>query len=335
MLQFTNPKCQIEEGIGGSLWFSPPSVDTKATGIGDGFFLPAAIRNTPFCALQDHDEVWILVFSMFVELPSIFSLASLARGFSSLLTSEWVWAGRPVVVPPSLLARLAPVLSEWLPAWKRASKIVIPKSAQLMSQVLLKAPELPVEIAWRFDTHYKGNGVEVINHGRTVRRIHGADEELVALGDSPLTSRLNGSLFFEVALDDRSTFDVDDGDYVNDFGIGVTACPPSEMDELGTVADEVPLSWVVDFTAASVILSINNCEVFKGKNLSALGLREGDRVGLCMTGAGSIEVLVNGYIREQLVPPIGKGVPTGVPLYPVLDLYGCTMQLSRTDTDYL
>lgn len=38
------------------------------------------------------------------------------------------------------------------------------------------------------------------------------------------------------------------GDQINDFGFGVTASDPEELDELGAVADEVPRSWVVDFT---------------------------------------------------------------------------------------
>mmetsp|Transcript_102855 Transcript_102855/g.162380 ORF Transcript_102855/g.162380 Transcript_102855/m.162380 type:complete len:391 (+) Transcript_102855:45-1217(+) len=329
MLHFTNPKRHGYEELEGSLPFF-----VKEMGIGDGFFLPASIRNSSTCTLQGHDEVWALVFSMYVELPYIGALAALARGFSSILKSEWLWAGRPVVVPPSLLAALAPVLSEWLPAWKKASKLVLPKSAQLATQISTKAPDLPVEIAWRFDSHFKGNGVEVVNHGRTVRRIDGADEDLVVLGDAPLTSRPNNFTFFEVALDDRS-MDVGDSDFINDFGIGVTACPPSEMDELGSVADEVPLSWVVDFTSASVILSVDNSEAARGKNLSARELAQGDRVGLRMTETGSVEVLLNGRIREHLVPPLGKRVPAGVPLYPVLDLYGCTTQLSRTDADFL
>jgi hypothetical protein len=276
------------------------------------------------------EEVWILVLSLQIEVARIGTIANIARGFLALLKSESVWANRPVRLLPSLVPQLAPMLSAWLPAWRHASKLIIPRSKQLISELARRAPDLPTEVAWRFDAHLHGEGVEVTNHGRSVRRIEGAEEELVALGDAPLPK--TRPPFLEVMLDDRSA-EVQSYDMVNDFGIGFTACSPSTIDELGAVADEVPNSWVVDFTQSSVLLSVNNSEAAKGKNVNAAMLSDGDRVALRVTEAGSIEVFINGQLHEHLVPSGDRQVPQGLDLFPVLDLYGCTVQLSRTDAE--
>lgn len=291
-----------------------------------------AVETTPSTLHQLPEEIWIYFLSMVVEVPLICLLSRVARGVSSLLKSEFVWANRAVLISPASVVTLAPTLSSWLPAWKLVQKLVVPRSSQLLAELSRKAPELPIEVAWRFDQMFKGEGVEVINYGRTVKRCDGAEEELVVLGDAPLpqsafSDRGRERLpFFEVVLEDRS---VEPQDIVNDFGIGVTACPPCDMEELGAVAVEVPSSWVVDFAQSSVMLSINNSEVAKANHSSCL--KEGDRVGLRITTRGSIEIFINGMLYEHFVPPTDKCVPSGVSLYPVLDLYGCTMQLSRTD----
>jgi len=98
------------------------------------------------------------------------------------------------------------------------------------------------------------------------------------------------------------------------------------------VADEVPRSWVVDFTAASVVLSVNNQEAAKGRCVTADDLREGDRVGLRLM-PGLVEVYINGILREQLAPLPEDCVPIASGLFPVIDLYGRTVQVSRTDAE--
>lgn len=278
------------------------------------------------------ETAWCLIFSLVADLPRIACLSRVARGFSSLLQSELVWANRAVHIPPAVIEGLAPVLGTWLPAWRLAAKLIIPRSAQLIEELTLQTPHLPIELAWRFDSELKGDGVRVVNHGRSVQRLDGAEEELVVIGDAPLTKTVGSSVapYLEVTLDDRSTVV---HDMLNDFGIGVTQRPPSNVGELGTVADEVPLSWVVDFTQFSVVLSINNKEAAKGVNARGDDLKEGDRVGLRVTPAGSFEIFINGTLREHLTPPADEGVPRGVELYPVLDLYGCTAQISRTDAE--
>lgn len=280
------------------------------------------------------EEAWALALSYGIDsLTRIGTMACVARGFPALLKSEMVWLDRPVTIPPNILTGLAPQLGSWLPAWRCASKIVVPRSQQLILELSEHLPGVPLEVAWRFDQKLKGRGIEVVNNGSAVRRMENADEEFVVLGDAPLMQTV-GSLvapYIEVTLDDRSAASMDGG--VNDFGIGVTAQPPSGMDELGSVADEVPLSWVVDFTKNMVALSVNNREAAKGRAICGDVLREGDRVGLLVTNAGALEIYLNGILREHLVPSSGDCVPKGVDLFPVLDLYGCTKQLSRTDAD--
>jgi len=278
------------------------------------------------------DEAWEIVFSLIVDLPRIGSFARVTRGFSQLLKSPMVWAHRAVEVPFGMISGLAPQLDTWLPAWRQASKLVVPRSKQLLAKLSKDVPELPIEVAWRFDARLNGDGVEVINFGWSVKRVADAEEEFVVLGDAPLTQTVSATglpPYLEVILDDRSADSA--GDILNDFGIGVTAQPPSDIDELGSVADEVPLSWVVDFTKHSVVLSINNKEAAKGYGVSGEVLREGDRVGLRVTAAGTIEIFINGKLHEHLVPLPSECVPPGVDLFPVLDLYGCTARLSRTN----
>lgn len=285
---------------------------------------------------QMSEQAWCLVLALVMDVTRIGCLSRVARGFSAMLKSESVWAWRPLEIPPTVnLETLAPMLGTWLPAWRLATKLIIPRSKQLSAELAQQMPDLPVEVAWRFDPVLKGDGVKVINSGLSVRRLKDADEELVVLGDAPLPQTVAAPdasalpPFLEVTLDERSS-DVA-GDNLNDFGIGVTARPPTNIDEMGAVADEVPLSWVVDFTKSSVVLSVNNQEAAKGLKVCADDLEEGDRVGLRVTAAGSFEIFINGQLREHLVPMQGDCVPQGVELFPVLDLYGCTTQLSRTN----
>lgn len=111
--------------------------------------------------------------------------------------------------------------------------------------------------------------------------------------------------------------------------MGVTTRRPSK-DKLGLVADEVPRSWIVNFTKFSTNLTVNNCEAGKGSQVSGEDLEEGDKVGLRFTAQGKIEIYINGVLQDQITPSERDRVPEGVELFPVLDLYGCTEQLSRT-----
>lgn len=305
---------------------SAGSRTAKPLGVASAFCLehPEAQRQWPG---RLPEEVWTALLAFSVEVPSLGRLSRLSRGFPELLASQAVWAGRPVRVSPAVVPRLARRLDRWLRVWQACSKLTLPRSSQLLAEVHRRAPELQVEVAWRFDHHLKGDGVEVTRHGLTARRI--SDEELVVLGDSALPSGSGQAPFLEVRLDERGEAI---GDGLNDFGFGVTACDPEEIGDLGSVADEVPRSWVVDFTAASVVLSVNNHEAAKGRCVTSDDLRQGDRVGLRLA-PGAVEVYINGILRERLAPATEDCVPVSGGLFPVIDLYGRTVQVSRTDAE--
>lgn len=273
------------------------------------------------------EEVWTAVLGFSVDLPSLSRFSRVGRGFPELLASRSVWEGRPVCVPPGLLRGLAPRLDSCLTTWQACSRLIIPRSTQLLKEISIRAPGLRVEVAWRFDQHMKGDGVEIHKHGLTARRT--SDDELVVLGDAALTTPDGKAPFLEVSLDERGE---SIGDDLNDFGFGVTACDPEEIGELGAVADEVPRSWVVDFTKASVVLSVNNHEAAKGMRVTSDDLQQGDRVGIRLV-PGAVEVFINGVMRERLVPNAEDSVPLDAGLYPVIDLYGRTVQVSRTEAE--
>lgn len=292
-----------------------------------GFSLEPARDEPPQWPGRLPEEVWVMVLSAAMEASSIRRLSCVSRGFPELVQEPGVWAGQAVRLAPAALPRLAPCLGRWLNAWRRAERLVVPRSAQLLAEVARRAPELPVEVAWRFDQHLKGDGVDVLRHGMTARR--NSEDELVVLGDAPLTSSPGRPAFMEFRLDERGEAV---GDCLNDFGFGVTATEPEDIRELGSVADEVPRSWVVDFTQSSVVLSVNNHEAVKGRHVSAADLHQGDRVGLRFM-AETVEVYINGVLCERLVPQEEDRVPVEQGLYPVIDLYGRTVQISRTEAE--
>lgn len=276
------------------------------------------------------EEVWTSVMQFAAEVRAIGWLSAVCLAAEQAIHSQEVWRGRTVRVSASALSGFAPALGTWLLAWRSVNKLVVPRSSQVLAELSRRAPELPVEVAWRFDTHLKGDGVEVLSAGRSVRRV--ANEELVVMGDAAIPCGPGRPAYLEVRLDERISQVDGAADELNDFGLGVTRCDPEELRELGAVAGEVPQSWVVDFTQTSVVLSVNNHEAAKGCGASAEDLREGDRVGLRFM-ADAIEVFINGVMRERLKPDAEERVPRGVGLYAVLDLYGLTTQISRTDAE--
>lgn len=273
------------------------------------------------------EDVWTTILLRVLEVDDIPSFARIARGFQSLLLSPNSWQGSQVVVLPSHVQGLAPLLEQWLAAWAKAGKLVLPRSAQLQARVQILAPSLPIEVAWRFDRHAKGSGIEVIMDGEQVRRV--GEDEVVVLGDAPLIVADGRAPYIEVQL--KSTDDEFIGDGLNDFGIGVTARDPEKIEDLGSVAAEVPSTWVIDFTAHTVCLSINNYEEAKGHGASSGGLVVGDRVGvLFLPQECAAEVYINGQFRDKLQPSRRNNLLFSPRLFPVFDLYGRVSQLSRT-----
>lgn len=269
------------------------------------------------------DEVLTRVLGFIADVPRIGALAAVCPRLGAALRSPEVWQGSEVRLPNALTA-LAPQLHRWLPAWRSCERLLVPKSAQLLRELETQAPEIPVEVLWRFSSAVKGEGVEVRNSGRSVRRCAGDD--LVVIGDAPLIRAPNKPLYLEVSLDDRGE---EAGDGVNDFGMGVTPSPPEELEDLGDVADEVPDAWVVNFTASSIVVVADNQEVVRGSELCSQDLSEGDVVGVAFL-EGAIQVYLNGQRRANLELPKNARVPVEKELFPVFDLCGRAAQLSRT-----
>eukprot|EP00927_Polykrikos_kofoidii_P005872 TRINITY_DN12349_c0_g1_i1.p1 TRINITY_DN12349_c0_g1~~TRINITY_DN12349_c0_g1_i1.p1 ORF type:complete len:504 (+),score=89.29 TRINITY_DN12349_c0_g1_i1:80-1591(+) len=294
-------------------------------------------------SLHEHDawclrlpeDIWERIFSSIVGVPSLHDLLYVARGFPEILRAPGVWRGRCVRISPNMLKGLAPRLSPWLESWRFVSKLVLPNSSQMIAEVSRLNPNIPLEVAWRFSENFKGNGVQVLRQGRTVRRI--GKQALVVVGDAPISRGPSGASgedirapYFEVRLDKLDTQPTVNP---NDFGIGVTAMNPALIKHDGfEVAGEVPRSWIVDFTRSMVVLTANNDEAAVGHNLSASDVFEGDRIGLRVQ-EDAVEVFVNGLLRQRLVPEPQDRPPLQRQLYPVLDLYGRTTQISRVDID--
>lgn len=293
---------------------------------------PTSAKNSPAIELVP-DDALIHVLSLVTEVSSISNLSPVCQRVSTLVKSESVWKGRVVHIPCAGLVNFMPELNTWTNSWRQASKLVVPNSPELIAKIVQRAPELKVDVAWRFDPELKGSGVLTCNGGRSVRRALGAKDDLVALGDAPLPTRVGHDggpkPYLEVVLDDRSGKDFDG---LNDFGIGITTRRPTKK-QVGSVADEVPLSWVVDFTKHAVMLTVNNFEVAKGLKMSGEFLEEGDRVGLLFTPEGTVKLYINGKLEDHLIPSETQRVPKDAELFPVFDLYGCTLQLSRTYAD--
>lgn len=300
----------------------------------DTFHLDAAESYEPTpepCGMESlPGDALIHLLSLAADISSLYPLQMVCRRFGTFMKCEYVWMGHIVHIPCESLVHFMPQLEVWVGAWRQASKLIVPNSADLILKVSQHAPELPLGIAWRFDSELKGAGVEACNGGRSVRRIAEAEDELVALADAPLPSKIADHVsenpYLEVVLDDRSGCPDD----VNDFGIGVTTRLPSKA-EVGAAADDIASSWVVDFTKHHVMLSVNNREAAKASCFCGALLKQGDRVGLLFTAGGSIEIYINGKLEEHLLPRESERVPRDVALFPVFDLYGCTLQLSRTN----
>lgn len=298
-----------------------------------GELLPAAGQGAaPGTSLPSPlpDALWVAVLSYVAEVPAVLNLARVSSNFEELLRCPGTWQGIKVRVQPSALPGLAPVLGRWLKAWQFATKLVVPRSAQLLAEIGRLAPQLKVEVAWRFDSRTKGDGLEVVRGGAAVRRV--SQEDLVALGDAPLVHGRGRPPYVEVRLERLDN--VPAGDGLNDFGIGVTACNPEDLDDVGAVAAEVPRSWVVDFAQSVVCLSVNNREETKGFGAAASTLCEGDRVGVRVAPLDrALEVFINGELRDRLAPAPGHRIPPGATLFPVMDLYGRAVQLACTDAE--
>eukprot|EP00913_Durusdinium_trenchii_P028193 g26431.t1 len=148
-------------------------------------------RDTEVLPGELPEEVWTEVMRLALDVPELAAFSRVSMGFHKVVSSPDVWCQRVVRLPPSCLENFAPQLDRWLAAWTNAKKLVLPRSNQLLEQVL--------------------------RHGQAVRRV--AEEELVVLGDAALPCDDRWP-YLEVHLDECGE---GIGDMINDFGFGVTA----------------------------------------------------------------------------------------------------------------
>mmetsp|Transcript_126805 Transcript_126805/g.364720 ORF Transcript_126805/g.364720 Transcript_126805/m.364720 type:complete len:427 (+) Transcript_126805:95-1375(+) len=279
-------------------------------------------------------DLWAAVLCFVASPAKIPELSRLSVGFREAIRHPVAWMGTTVRLAPAAVPALASTLAAWSEAWQSAAKLVVPRSSQLHAELGRLLPHVPLEVAWRFDSNAMGDGLELVRGGAAVRRVPDEDGEgdVVVVGDAPLVVEPGRPPYMEVCLEAFASCPCGDG--MNEFGLGFTACNPEELQELGSVAAEVPNSWVVDFTRTMVCLSVNNCEEAKGYSVCSDGLAAGDRVGLGVSPQdGAVEVYVNGELRDRLRVPPDCQVPMDARLYPVLDLFGRVAQISRTDAD--
>jgi hypothetical protein len=247
------------------------------------------------------------------------SLLCVNEAFADAAKSPLTWQGIPVSLPLSAGLYVEEIV-QVCSAWTQASKIVMPRCSDLFAEFLDACPDVPLEVAWRFDSRLKGSGVTVKNHGKTACRTH--DDKVVVLGDAPIRNN-----YFEIVLDERD--DDISWENPNDFGLGVTASRTKAREQMNTVevAGEVPHSWVVDFSKSSIFLVINNEQAGQYEFFGAEDILKGDRVGLLLEPL-RIRVYVNGI--QEAILKVPETAPIEGLLYPVFDLYGRTKQMTRS-----
>jgi hypothetical protein len=142
----------------------------------------------------------------------------------------------------------------------------------------------------------------------------GADKENsmrgVVFGDSPIPNFPTGS-YFEVRVEEVAS-GAQDG-----LALGVTTKYPGEVFE---VAQEVPDSWSFGYDGSA---QLNDEDDMRTISWHPQNLKKADRVGFSVRGAA-----VSVYLNDKKVVSMACTIPEGRPLYPIVDLLGCTNAVS-------
>jgi len=248
------------------------------------------------------------------------SVLCVSQAFADAAKSPLTWQGIPVSLPPSAVL-YADEIANLCSMWMQASKIVMPRCSELFADLMDTCPDVPIQIAWRFDERLKGSGIVVKNNGTTACKAN--EDKVVVLGDAPIRNS-----YFEILIDERND-DLSWKNAPNDFGLGVTTSRAQAKDQMNKVdvAGELPHSWVIDFSKSSIFLVINNDHAAEYDMFGAEDIRKGDRVGL-LVEPQAIRVYVNGNQEASLKVPENAAIE-GL-LYPVFDLHGRTTQMTRS-----
>eukprot|EP00746_Dinoflagellata_sp_MGD_P015923 gnl/MRDRNA2_/MRDRNA2_135622_c0_seq1.p1 gnl/MRDRNA2_/MRDRNA2_135622_c0~~gnl/MRDRNA2_/MRDRNA2_135622_c0_seq1.p1 ORF type:complete len:476 (+),score=85.62 gnl/MRDRNA2_/MRDRNA2_135622_c0_seq1:83-1510(+) len=247
------------------------------------------------------------------------SICLVSHSFADVAKSVLTWHRLPVSLPPSADMYREDIAKQ-CSMWVQAKKIEMPRCSDLYAELLDVCPDVPLEILWRFNRRLSGSGIAVKNHGQTVCKT--GENKVVMLADAPVQKS-----YFEVILDEID-HDVS-WENPNDFGLGVTSSLVTARKQMHCydVADEVPNSWVVDFSRSSVFLVINNEQVAHYEFYGSVNLVKGDRVGL-MLEPHAISVYVNDI--QEVCLKVPESAPVQGILYPIFDLHGRTKQMTRS-----
>lgn len=300
-------------------------------------------------------------------------IAAVCRALNHLLHLPESWEGLAVTLGAVAPESVETIMKKWGHVWSRVAVARLPSVlAEGSLGAMLKREGVVVEKIWSFQQpddqpsyeRQTSGGVRVQPGGASAEKLTkkelkkqqeeaGAetnDEEdtrLVVIGDCPLLKD-----YFELRIEARAS-DSDDetaddyaiDDEVNDMGIGFTTCSPEEIRENQDdedqppylVADEVPNSWVLDFSKSCVMLSVNNENMPVISETPGGGfdmLKKGTVVGVGVTeDRMGVTLFLNKKEMITLrVDEPSKKIPDDVPLYPVFDLYGRTLKVTALPT---
>merc|ERR1740138_243471 len=115
------------------------------------------------------EDIWANILSYLADLRTLPRLASIGRIFPERVKSKTTWHGLAMRICPKTLPSFAPHLDKWLPALRSASKLLVPRSQQLLAKLSESLPAGNIEVFWRFHRYFKGSGIKGINSGLTVQ----------------------------------------------------------------------------------------------------------------------------------------------------------------------
>lgn len=176
-------------------------------------------------------------------------------------------------------------------------------------------PDLPGPLLAPLSRHLCGINIEMSEDGYAARRTKGCRQSVV-VGSAPL-ERQDEGWYFEVLVKETVN------GWVGGLGIGVTRVAPTELKRMPDKAWRIPNTFIVGYWGCVFLDGRERRTKWKADSL-----REGQRVGLLVTGdgRGDLIVFVDGkpVVRADDVLPCAVGMPAE-PLYPVMDVFAATL----------
>mmetsp|Transcript_41724 Transcript_41724/g.78023 ORF Transcript_41724/g.78023 Transcript_41724/m.78023 type:complete len:473 (-) Transcript_41724:158-1576(-) len=168
-----------------------------------------------------------------------------------------------------------------------------------------------------FDRRLVSNNVVLSADGLTARHKDASGDELqgVVFSSVPIPVLPTGDAYFEVEIT-AVREGQDDG-----LAIGITTTLPKPSDEKVEIAEMVPNSWSLGYDGRA---HVHGKSGMIPSGWGSSRLKVGDRVGIFITYDGVAWVVEN----DEKMAAIPGEVPTGVPLYAIVDLLGSALAVS-------